>query len=221
MNEFTEYSKGVITDFLQTVVIVDDEAFMDPSCQTPSIGELPQTIGRGEQPGEGIKPVQEDNSSHQLNAKIFSDKFAQNGILFTTLRPSDDEIDTYKSVLKKADIVILDWKLKSGESDGETAKELIKSIIQDTEGNTQKSLRSIVVYSGESNLKEKVKLIKSDLIDHLGEPETPNEYSLVYDNLQIKIYAKRATQRAPKDTEILKDETELVEAIICTSQYLI
>jgi len=214
MNEFLEYSKGVITDFLQTVVVVDDEAFLDEACQTSMLTELPATVGRGVTSKRIEQTFVESDNLHQLNAKKLSDTFAQKGLLCTTLRPTDDEINTYKNVLKKADIVILDWKLKSEEADGKTAKELIKSIIQDTDGNTQKSLRNIVIYSGENNLQEKIESVKNDLAGELEEPKRPDEYSLVYDNLQIKIYAKKATQRKPLDTSVLKYEDELVESII-------
>ncbi len=218
MSEFIEYSKGVITNFLQTVVIVDDEAFFNEDCQSPTqistSTELPAAIGRGTTRARKKQTSVEDNKLHQLNAKKLSDGFAQKGLLCTTLRPTGNEIQVYKDILKKADIVILDWKLKSVETDGETAKALIKSIIQDTNGNTQKSLRNIVIYSGENNLKDKIKLVKNYLDNELGEPEMPDVYSLIYDNLQIKIYAKEATQRYPKDEDVLKDEKGLVESII-------
>ena len=214
MSDFMEYSKKVITDFLQTVVIVDDEAFLDEACQTSISTELPATIGRGITSERTEQAPVENDNPHQLNAKKLSDKFAEKGLLCTTLRSTDDEIDTYKNVLKKADIVILDWRLKAEESDGETAKSLIKSIIQDNDGNAQKSLRNIVIYSGENSLREKIESVKGDLEGELGEAKTPDDYSLVYNNLQIKIYAKRATQRAPYDISILKTEEELVEVII-------
>jgi len=224
MSEFMNYSKGVITDFLQTVVIVDDEAVLNKEClsstQISASAELPTTIGRGvtsEESEQTFTETEEDATPHQLNAKKLSDKFAEEGLLCTTLRPDDEEIGKYEPVLKKADIVILDWKLKPEESDGETAKKLIKSIIQDANGNAQKSLRTIVIYSGESDLQEKIGSVKDELaesFEDLGIPESPNNYSLIYDNLQIKIYAKKATQRAPQDTSILKDEEELVESII-------
>ena len=149
MSEFIEYSRDAITDFLQTVVIVDDEAVLNEaylsSTQTSASTELSATIGRGAT-GERTEQIPDENNTHQLNAKILSDKFAQKGLLCTILRPTDDEINTYENVLKKADIVILDWKLKSGEADGETAKGLIKSIIQDIDGNTKKSLRLSLIH---------------------------------------------------------------------------
>ncbi len=219
MGDFMQYSKDVITDFLQTVVIVDDEAFLTkgdlPSIQASVSAELPTTIGRGVASEESEQISTEKNDdTHELNAKKLSDKFAEEGLLCTTLRPTDDEINTYKNVLKKADIVILDWKLKSEEADGKTVKSLIKSIIQDIDGNTQKSLRNIVIYSGESNLKNKIESVKNYLEDNIGNPSASDDYSLNYDNLQIKIYAKKGTQRAPQDTDILKNEEELVESII-------
>ncbi len=219
MGDFMQYSKDVITDFLQTVVIVDDEAFLTkgdlPSIQASVSAELPTTIGRGVASEESEQISTEKNDdTHELNAKKLSDKFAEEGLLCTTLRPTDDEINTYKNVLKKADIVILDWKLKSEEADGKTVKSLIKSIIQDIDGNTQKSLRNIVIYSGESNLQKKIESVKNYLEDKIGNPSASDDYSLNYDNLQIKIYAKKGTQRAPQDTDILKNEEELVESII-------
>lgn len=215
MSEFMEYSKEVITDFLQTVVIVDDEAFfVKKEKVTKEEAEDLQNKFKGRISKENSKTRRNPDEKHELDAKKLSDKFAEVGLLCTTLRPNDEEIGRYEPVLKKADIVILDWKLKSEEPDGKTAKKLIKSIIQDIDGNTQKSLRNIVIYSGESNLQEKIESVKSYLHNEIGKPSASDDYLLHYDYLQIKIYAKKATQRAPQDNSILKSEEELVDAII-------
>ncbi len=215
MSEFMDYSKEVITNFLQTVVIVDDEAFLDENCKVPTPEEqgiLPSTLGRGDI-GTDTALTETGRELHQLDAKQLSDKFASLGLMCTALRPTDGEIIHYKPVLKKADIVILDWRLQEGD-DGSTVKNLIQDIIKDSEGNTQKSLRNIVIYSGENNLKEKLESVKAHLESDLGNPTSMNDFSLTYDKLQIKIYAKEATQREPKDTDILKSEENLVDAII-------
>lgn len=222
-------SKKIITNFLQTVVIIDDEAFLDEelyrkheelsaqyiACVKAS---MPKVINRGKSSsGDENKPQDErqEEVPHYLNAKVLSDTFADYGLMCTVLRPT---IDTdfsvkYNAILKKADIVILDWKLKEGDN-GSTVKGLIKEVIKDSDGNTQKSLRSIVIYSGESKLKDKLQSVKEDLQSELGSPTAESDFSLEYDRLQIKIYAKEATQRAPKDTDVLKNETTLVTAII-------
>lgn len=219
MSEFIDSSKEIITNFLQTIVIVDDEAFLDEDCKMPTPEEqkaLPSSIGRtgvDEAIGTSSSSVENSTEPHQLNAKQLSDKFASVGLMCTALRPENDEIDNYKKVLKKADIVILDWRLQEGD-DGLTVKSLIKDIITDSSGNTQKSLRNIVIYSGENNLKEKLESVKDDLQSELGDPTFANDFTLEYNKLQIKIYAKEATQREPKDTNILKNEDNLVDAII-------
>ena len=231
MSEFIDYSKKIVTNFLQTVVIIDDEAFLDEGLYTQytelyskytecteklDSSGLPSTMGRGVSP-EGSQSDPENDPPHFLNAKTLSDTFADYGLMCTALRPIDGNINLYKKVLKKADIVILDWKLKTGEADGATVKGLIKEIIKDTDGNTQKALRNIVIYSGEEALIEKLVLVKNDLETSLGMiPSKAENFLLEYEKLQIKIYAKEATRRTTttEEREILKSEEDLAKSII-------
>lgn len=224
MSEFMNNSKEIITNFLQTVVIIDDEAYLNEACNNDLIDEeheeLPSNLGRGGvSANEQSEPSDENTEEtpeeeHTLNAKLLSDKFAELGLLCTALRPENGDIEKYKPVLKKADIVILDWKLKKDEADGETIKGLIKDVIYDSDENVKKSLRSIVIYSGEDDLKGKLELVKTYLETELSiTPSSIDTYALKYEKLQIKIYAK-VVQRGDHDATVKFDVEELVDVII-------
>lgn len=221
MDKFEEYSKKVITDFLQTVVVVDDEAFLIEENKVAreearETEKKARATMRGAATDTGtVTTTNNPGDKHGLDAKALSDKFAESGLMCTALRPTADEFDSYEKVLKKADIVILDWKLKKGDT-GSTVKKLIEKIIEDTDGNTQKALRNIVIYSGEEDLQDKLKSVKEYFQEKLGDPTEKTDYSLNYEKLQIKIYAKKVfgKVRLGNERKIEKNEEELVEAII-------
>lgn len=223
MSDFLTASKTIVTDFLQNVVIIDDEAiYPGPNSHAVTMSEVNTPVGRGTKanltPSGTVATIPQDNSGHMVNMKTISDSFASHGLLCSIFRPEEHEEDFVEKttkVLKKADIVILDWNIKIKDKDPEaTIKELIQAIVQDNEKHKQKGMRYIAIYSGEEKLSQKLEVIKTildTLIDASGIIE--NNYTLRYDHLQINIYAKKS-QSSQTDPDIEVTENELVEKII-------
>ena len=155
---------------------------------------------------EGAVVPLEDNEV--LPIKALNQAFAQRGIVCGFLSPSatgsDREaiIQAAEKTAKRADIVILDWKMegedKEGKQDGYTAKRIIKGILQEDgdETNTFQSsgrLRLIVIYSQSTVLGDIV-----DEIDHSLRTEVtpahefsrPDQYTLAHESTRICAFRK-------------------------------
>lgn len=125
--EFEAVTKEIVKEFLQTVVIVDDKAFF---------GDEPSS----RKTGAGGNP---------LDAKEMVDGFAKCGMICSILKPEPGEeagISTFvMQASKRADVVILDWRLLD-DLIGKTVIETIKKIREDDEEEDGR-LRLIVIYS--------------------------------------------------------------------------
>ena len=137
--------------FLQTAVVVDDRPYM----------ESEQKYGPKEEvtvpdQNTSIPPSQPDSnrgsrkSENDLDAKALMDSFAKLGVICGIVDPSQSQSEM--EVMRKADIVILDWQLK--EDDGEYALKLLGNLL--TEKQDRNSLRLIAIYTGEERLYEKI-----------------------------------------------------------------
>lgn len=139
-SSFFEKSRQIADNFLQTVVLIDDQAYSR---------------------GEG-------DDQHDLNAVAVTRNFAKNRKLCSVYQPEKETgLEYLAKVAKKADIVILDWKIHL-ESEGDTqvneeeviANEdprgeytlrIIDGILSDPEPGVS-GLKLILIYTGETNL---------------------------------------------------------------------
>ena len=110
-DEFGPRSRDLAQRFLQTAVVVDDEAHMArgrtdgpraevvaPSRHTPPSSQDDQgPVGRG--------PV------HTLNAGSITDAFSALGVICGVVGPTESAMET----MRQADIVVLDWLLQDGD----------------------------------------------------------------------------------------------------------
>ncbi|QYS85805.1 hypothetical protein JJC03_11930 [Flavobacterium oreochromis] len=94
-----------------------------------------------------------------------------------------DDIENYKFIIKKADVVILDWKIILSKDEAEDLDadddddprgiytlDILKNIVQDINQNKE-SLKLIIVYTGERDLNgitdqifDKLHVLKNDLV---------------------------------------------------------
>jgi hypothetical protein len=162
---FDEITKNLAESFLQTVVVVDDEAYLRPSdVSRPLVAEGgPQTEQLVEPGPRGQPDIVVDNppddarpasTSHQLDAKVLIDSFALKGLVCAVLTPGKGEdlaLNTLNAA-QRADVVVLDWQLSN--DDGVKAISIIKRLIEeDTKRGGR--LRFVIVYTGEGNLETK------------------------------------------------------------------
>lgn len=223
MSEFFSNSRKIATDFLQNVIIIDDEAYSSNISDPAPVKIDPISINGRRVPKLFDATAKKINSfpeasEHQLNIQMLTDTFASNGLLCSILQPkreNNDFVEKTKNLLKKADVIILDWNIKiNGKSPDDTVQELIQTIIQEDESHKQKRLRYIAIYSGEDNLEDKLVIIKT-LLDKFDGMNgiIIEKYKLLYDHLQISIYAK-TSQKIQLDPIVVVAEDVLVNKII-------
>lgn len=132
---FEDLTREVVLRFLQNILFVDDNAY------------------------------QNDKEENAFDASEISSVFAQRGVLCTVYAPHhENDIVNCKPLFAKADVAVIDWYLKldkeqqemDGEADAETEEprgvytiKLIKNIIEDA---SDKKLKLVVIYTGETDL---------------------------------------------------------------------
>ena len=225
--EFHIYSQEIAADFLQSVVVVDDKAQTNPKTKEGRAKNVPTPglaqPGRGARklvttqneididsptlpaPTEPISPMQQLADAEVLPIKALNEAFAQHGIVCGFLSPSANGTDRAAIVervvksAKRADIVILDWKMELGERTGSTALEIIDNILRSDDGkrgNTFQSrgrLRLIVIYSQSIDLAA----ITNDIYDHLNTESSEedsfkriDEFTLIHESTRICVFRK-------------------------------
>lgn len=131
---FLEQSKKIANNFIQNIVFIDDKAYKS------------------------------DDSKNSFETHSISKIFAEAGKICAIYAPeSDTDITYYDTILKKADVVILDWRLGIKRNDvnnidpeadaehdeprGEFTLELISHLISQTG-----MLKLLIIYTGETDL---------------------------------------------------------------------
>ncbi|MGA9046178.1 response regulator receiver domain [Sulfuricurvum sp.] len=150
MSRFLEISKGIVEDFLQTAVFLDDRAFFPNENGTNGIAFSSTTEIEDPVTGEITTiptPQVSEQNEHDLNAKTIIDTFMQKGIVCSVIKCEESTFDAQRSnylkLMKKADIIVLDWDLFS--DGGEKIVGIIKDLMSADEQLHE--LRSIVVYT--------------------------------------------------------------------------
>jgi hypothetical protein len=143
MSEFLGISRGIVEDFLQTAVFLDDRA-MFPKEEIAFATITDPTTG---ETSEVTIPNTEGTTAHDLDAKTIIDTFMQKGIVCSVIKCEkltfEEQRANYLKLMKKADIIVLDWDLF--DDGGEKTVEIIKDLISTDEQLHE--LRSIVIYT--------------------------------------------------------------------------
>jgi hypothetical protein len=164
---FLESCRDIAQRFVQTVVIVDDQAFT-PQAETPREEVITPPL-RGlvltepdvaAKSAEGRMPVEDSQPAHDLNAGELSRQFASLGIVCAAYAPyqsdrsgrmTDADAKNTAKLARHADIVVVDWFLDGRNSSLATG--LIQGIL-DADRDEGGRLRLITVYTGEEGLRD-------------------------------------------------------------------
>ncbi len=183
MMDFDGHCQAVARRFIQSVMVVDDQADlsrpMTPSGPLEVIKPNLRSIQAREDeavPAEAAPSTAEPTPaevSHSLDGMRLTRSFAKLGVACSIYRPElidgDQEIDDTVKVARHADVVVLDWRLGK---DSNKAREIVKRILsQDATENGR--LRLIAIYTGEVGLAK----LRDSLGDQLAEAGFPLESS--------------------------------------------
>ncbi len=163
-NTFLSESQKIATDFIQSIVFIDDEVYGD-----------------------------KDNQGHRLNQEVIMNSFAKKEKVCAVYNPKKEcDLPALIKVSQKADVVILDWNMnfdlgeEGGQDDDEVDQEdprgaytldMIDKILFDKEKEKEKEkekgnltgLKCIIIYTGEigfddilTRIYDKLKLVNKD-----------------------------------------------------------
>lgn len=206
-SDFKSMSVEVVKRFLQTVVVVDDEAAFTAEDDVPKkdvqAPERPVAVdveATEEEEQEQEEVPTWDDEAHRLDAKEMIDAFANQGLVCAVLRPeSQDEVrrdqgedsllDRVTRVGDRSDLIVLDWDI--GKDGGEKARQIIQEITENAAKVSPRWLRLIVVYTGEGDLSK-----IADSIAHVFDPECREEEGLVLRRgaVRVAVYAKHSAR---------------------------
>jgi hypothetical protein len=144
MNEdFFNKSKEIANNFIESVIFLDDRAY--------KVGD-------------------KENPNHDFDTLKISQSFAKENKICAVYKPeSDADIDNFKSVADKADVIILDWQIVFPQivelgSENEDApddprgiytKDIIDSIVFE-DSKIKNALKLIIIYTGDYTILEDI-----------------------------------------------------------------
>ena len=122
-DRFIEQSKEIANNFIQNIVFIDDKAYKN------------------------------DMTNNAFSALDVSNVFAQSGKICAVYAPkSISDVNSYNTILNKADVVILDWYLDIEKEENQ---------VEDPDADADNDLLSqtgmlklLIVYTGETDLFE-------------------------------------------------------------------
>lgn len=205
--EFGPRSHDLAQRFLQTAVVVDDEAYVPldggdgPQAEVVAPGRHTPPSSQEDQGPGGRGPV------HTLNAGSITDSFSALGVICGVVGPTETAMVT----MRQADIVVLDWLLQDGEP--EYALKLLRGLLA---GEVDRnSLRLVAIYTGEARLEEICAAVSTELKDAGLAPvdnETKTEVS--YRHGRVVLYAKSGVNLAEPLRERSVPEEDLPERLV-------
>lgn len=183
MDNTVEHSGELARRFLQTAVVVDDEAYMeiDGSSMPPTELVTPGRHVRGSGGNDESYGSTGGRGRHTLNAASVIDAFAELGVLGSVIGPKASVVET----IRQADVVVLDWQLNN--DDGKYALDLLVDLL--TGERDRNSLRLVAFYTGESRLVDILEQIRGRLTDVGIEADTQG-LAIEYKHGRIVLYAK-------------------------------
>lgn len=183
---FIEISQEIADNFLSTIVFIDECAYK----QAPE-------------------------NDNDFDAKVVTDAFAKKGKICTVFAPEKaSDLDNICSMLFKADAIVLDWRLNieddnaksstdfetDADTDDERGKYTIPIIQKIVENAGKEKVKLIVVYTGETDLKQ----IGNDIAASLG--ITSTSFEIACHNVKIVIRAKSTKSGKSDKYKYLDDE---------------
>ena len=169
--------------FLQTAVVVDDEAYMAlGGVDGPKTEVVAPTRHTRASSQDDLAPVIR-RSVHTLNASSVMDSFSALGVICGVTGPTDSAMEA----MRQADIVILDWLLRDGKP--QCALKLLRDLLA---GEVDRnSLRLVAIYTGEARLEEICEAVFEELKKaHLDPVKNDTKTTILYRHGRLVLYAK-------------------------------
>ncbi|GKV73580.1 response regulator receiver domain [Pseudarthrobacter sp. NCCP-2145] len=196
-----------VLDFLQTILMVDDEAFRrEPApneesdddwndAEVPSLGPVLKLAA----PGTSAQ-------ADELDVQALSRSFAESALSCAILSPQTaEENEEFKPAFvraaKRADALILDWNLNN--DNGATTEKLIRAVLRDDTKSPRRRLRLTLIYTGEPDLRkisDRVAKVTKESLAH-DELLWDDDRQVAFSRgpLRVAVFAKEHVQNIPPE----------------------
>ena len=209
--DYQGHSHELAQRFLQTAVVVDDEAYMESEQGNGPTGEVvnpsrtPRASGQDNQ-----DPVDRSRSRHSLDAGSIINSFSKLGVICGVVSPTNT--DSVLETMRKADIVILDWLLR--DSNSQYTLELLGDLLAGE--SDQNSLRLVSIYTGAEQLETVCQRVVKKLKKAKLDPEKKDKAGMTisYRHGCVVIYAKLNVNLAKKFKDRKVGEEHLPEKLV-------
>jgi Response receiver domain len=193
--QFDEFVRKIVDDFLQTVVIVDDEALPGGWAEDAEEANESSSDSQAAPGGTGIEtlksPSGRNSDGHDLHAKEVIDAFASQGLICSILDPDEAVEKRLRRTTARADLLVMDWWIHGDR--GGRAVELIEEVLKEDQGNASQRLRVIAIYTGQEDLGPVADALEKMLqAFHVDSPleRTPGALSMTKGPIRLTVLAK-------------------------------
>jgi hypothetical protein len=211
MSAFDEICRRAATEFLQTVVIVDNMAEYSAPAQDTLAGDLiePDMFASVAAADEDGDAVADKTAEISLDAGVISRSFADAGLICSILRPSAQEQleNEVLSAATRADILVLDWQMND---EGALATRIVRRLVEQDEAAGGR-LRLIAIYTGQSPLAP----VREQLKEGFPRLEIPSDgFALVCGNTKVIFLTKAAASVAPGEAGLSVEVDALASRLV-------
>ena len=193
--------------FLQTAVVVDDQAYMAAHRSDGPKGEVVTPDRRALASSQEDPSLVGRGSGHTLNARSVIDSFSDLGVICGVVGHRQSAME----VMRQADIVVLDWLLQDGDS--QHALRLLHDLLD--EEVDRNSLRLVAIYTGEARLEDICTAVVDELRKTGLDPaENESKTTISYRHGRVVLYAKSDVNLAEPLKERSVAEADLPERLV-------
>ncbi len=230
VSPFNKFILESAAQYLQTVVLVDDQIYEDKSGVVTSQFKKTQTGGRkAALKSVALSPekvasttnVEDTEKPDEVSFHDVQNSFAKKHIICSLYQPRKDASFSENSVVNtlctSADVVVVDWSLHG--DDGDKAKMLVRNLIEQSMKDIPHQLRLVLVYTMEVNLGLVADKIYEDLTEHLGKEtvyvNAPTKgLVLTTNNSRVVVLGKQENTSLPEYADFFVPGKKLAERTI-------
>ncbi|GAA2650767.1 hypothetical protein GCM10010400_02520 [Streptomyces aculeolatus] len=232
--QLEHWSVEAAKDYLQTVVVVDDQVAIDAheSANAPADDEVLNDVDELSVPAEGDAalaahpaptpiPMQPKSGEPAgLDGAALSEAFARYGLVCGYVRPttSDQREEliqgTFDRLFIRSDVLVLDWSL-NGDT-GQTTTRLVLRLVESEEGKLGR-LRLICIYTNDPDLygiRDALGRSLREVGHKLDESEDSEGLGLIARDFRVSVLGKAGVSRAPLPAAAVVSEAELPDRIV-------
>ncbi|WCO66817.1 response regulator receiver domain [Iamia majanohamensis] len=196
----TSLDSLIVGRYISSVLIVDDQptfavdAPVTASATEAAAQPLEAPIGGAPTAGLAV-PDEADLESHELPAGPVTRAFADIGMMCGIVEPFGQTGEPINSkVAARADVVILDWRLRSGEPVGASATALLRDLVSP---DRRQPLRLVCIYTAEPN----VAAIAGEIAESFG-VETESEFAVKISSTRVIVLGKPGNLACDEDRQV-------------------